>query len=70
MDSWREIYIAAVAERDPAKQRGLVYQAIVAIEERRLSLAPCEEFEAMKEAEKALKVLKRSLSESRRMRKD
>jgi len=66
MDSWRDIYIAAVAEKDPAKQRQLVYQAIIAIEERRLSLAPSEEFEAMNEAEKSLKILKRNISESGR----
>ena len=35
MDSWRDIYTAASAEKDPAKQRELVYQAIIAIEERR-----------------------------------
>lgn len=65
MDSWRDIALL-LSRKDPAKQHGLLSQTIVAIEERRLNLAPREEFEAMKEAEKALKMLKRSMSEGRR----
>ena len=63
---WQDDYIAALAETDPEKQRQRIYQAIVAIEQRRLSpLEPgSEEHTAIERAEKALAILKRRLSES------
>jgi hypothetical protein len=63
---WRADYIVALSEKDPQRQRELVYQAILAIEQRRLSLIVEEEVEALEEAEKSLKVLRRSMSEGRR----
>lgn len=66
MYPWRADYIAALAEKDPERQRQLVYQAILAIEQRRLSLVVGEEVEVLEEAEKSLKVLRRSMSEGRR----
>ena len=66
MYPWRADYIAALAEKDPVRQRQLVYQAILAIEQRRMTLIQREEAEAMDEAEKSLKVLRRSMSEGRR----
>lgn len=66
MYPWRADYIAALAEKDPERQRQLVYRAILAIEQRRLSLIVGEEREALEEAEKSLKVLRRSVSEGRR----
>lgn len=66
MYRWRADYVAALAEKDPQRQRQLVYQAILAIAQRRLSLVVGEEVEAMDEAEKSLKVLRRSMSEGRR----
>jgi hypothetical protein len=61
---WQDDYIATLAETDPAKQLSLVYKAMVAIEQRRLSpLEPgSEEHQAIERAEKALAILKRSLS--------
>lgn len=61
---WQDDYIAALAEVDPAKRRQRVYQAIVAIEQRRLSpLEPgSEEDKALERAERALNMLKRNLS--------
>jgi hypothetical protein len=63
---WQDDYIKALAETDPKKQLRLVYNATVAIEQRRLSpLEPdSEEEQAIERAEKALAILKRSLSES------
>jgi hypothetical protein len=63
---WQDDYIKALAETDPKKQLRLVYNATVAIEQRRLSpLEPdSEEEQAIERAEKALALLKRSLSES------
>jgi hypothetical protein len=66
MYPWRADYIAALEEKDPERQRQLVYQAILAIEQGRMSLIHREEAEAMDEAEKSLKVLRRSMSEGRR----
>jgi hypothetical protein len=68
MNSWGVEYMAALAEKDPEKQRKLVYKAIVAIEQRRLTpLEPdSEETESIDRTDKALKTLKRSLSEGRR----
>ena len=62
---WQDDYIAALAERDPVKQLRLVYTATVAIEQRRLSpLEPgSDEHQAIERAEKALAILKRSLSD-------
>ena len=62
---WQDDYIAALAETDPAKQRRRVYQAMGAIEQRRLSpLEPgSEEHQAIERAERALQILKASLSE-------
>ena len=62
---WQDDYIKALAETDPKKQLRLVYNATVAIEQRRLSpLEPDrEEEQAIERAEKALAILKRSLSE-------
>ena len=61
---WQHDYIAALAETDREKQRQRVYQAIVAIEQRRLSpLDPgSEEYQAIDSAEHALNRLKRVLS--------
>jgi hypothetical protein len=66
--SWRVKYIAALAEKDPERQRQLVYQAVAAIEQRRQSLSKpdSEESGAIDQADKALKTLRRSLSEGRR----
>jgi hypothetical protein len=63
--SWQDDYIAALAETDPEKQRQYVYRAKAALEQRRLSpLEPgSEEYEAIERAEKALEILKKSLSE-------
>ena len=66
MYPWRADYIAALTEKDPERQQELVYRAILAIEQRRLSLIVGEEVEALAEAEKSLKVLRRSMSEGRR----
>jgi len=62
---WQYDYIAALAETDPEKQRHCVYRAIVAIEQRLLSpLEPgSEEHQAIESAARALKRLKKSLSE-------
>jgi hypothetical protein len=62
MYPWRADYIAALAEKDPERQRQLVYRAILAIEQRGLSLIVGEEREALEEAEKLLKILRRSMS--------
>lgn len=61
---WQDDYIAALAETNPEKQLRLVYHAMVALEQRRLSpLEPgSEEHQALERAEKALGILKRSLS--------
>jgi hypothetical protein len=50
---WQDNYIAALTETDPAKLRGRVYEAIVAIEQRRLSpIDPgSEEHNALERAE-------------------
>jgi hypothetical protein len=63
---WQDDYIRALAETDPKKQLRLVYNATVAIEQRRLCpVEPgSEEAQAIERAEKALAILKRSLSES------
>ena len=66
MYPWRADYIAALAEKDPERQRQLVYRAILTIEQRRWSMIVSEEAEALEEAEKSLKVLRRSMSEGRR----
>jgi hypothetical protein len=66
MYPWRADYIAALAEKDPERQRQLVYRAILAIEQRRLGLIVGEEVEALEEAEESLKVLRRSMSKGRR----
>ena len=65
MFSWQDDYIAALAETDPAKQRQYVYRAKAALEQRRLSpLEPGgEECAAIERAERALEILKTSLSE-------
>jgi hypothetical protein len=68
MNSWRDDYIAALAEKDPDRQRTLVYQAIVAIEQRRMNPLSGEEADAIERADKALKILLGSLSEGRRKR--
>jgi hypothetical protein len=62
---WQDDYIRALAETDPKKQLRLVYHAMVAIEQRRLSpLEPgSQEHQAIERAEKALGILKRSLSD-------
>jgi|ERR1700722_4985020 hypothetical protein len=62
---WQDDYIAALAETDPTKQLRLVYQAMVALEQRRLSpLEPgSEEHQAVERAEKALQILKTSLTD-------
>jgi hypothetical protein len=61
---WQDDYIAALAETDPVRQLQRVYQAIVAIEQRRLSPVESgsEENQAIERAEKALMILKKSLS--------
>lgn len=63
MYSWQDDYIAALAEKDPEKQRRLVYRAIATIEQRRLSSldADSEEHEALARAERALEILKKSM---------
>ena len=66
MYPWRADHIAALAEKDPERQRQLVYRAILAIEQRRLGLIVGEEIEALEEAEKSLKVLRQSMSEGGR----
>lgn len=63
MNSWRDDYIAALAEKDPDRQRTLVYQAIVAIEQRRMNPLSSEEADAIEKADKALKILRGSLLE-------
>ena len=68
MSSWRDDYIAALAERDPDRQRTLVYQAIVAIEQRRSNPLSSEEVDEIERADKALKILRGSLPEGRRKR--
>lgn len=65
-NSWRADYVAALAEKDPERQRQLLYRTILAIEERRLSPLDGEEAEAIERADKALKILNRILSEGRR----
>jgi hypothetical protein len=66
MNSWRDDYIAALAEKDSDRQRTLVYQAIVAIEQRRSNPLSSEEADAIEKADNALKILRGSLSEGRR----
>jgi hypothetical protein len=61
MNSWRDDYIAALAEKDPDRQRILVYQAIVAIEQRRMNPLSSEEADAIEKADKALNILRGSL---------
>jgi hypothetical protein len=61
MNSWHDDYIAALAEKDPDRQRTLVYQAIVAIEQRRMNPLSSEEADAIEKADKALKILRGSL---------
>jgi hypothetical protein len=61
VNSWRDDYIAALAEKDPDRQRTLVYQAIVAIEQRRMNPLSSEEADAIEKADKALKILRGSL---------
>jgi len=63
--SWQDYYIAALAETDPAKLRRRVYEAVAAIEQRRLSPVDpgSEEYDAIERAEKALEILKRTVSE-------
>lgn len=63
MYSWQDDYIAALGEQDTEKQRRLVYRAIAAIEQRRLSSldADGEEHDALARAERALEILKNSL---------
>jgi hypothetical protein len=63
MNAWRDDYIAALAEKDPDRQRTLVYQAIVAIEQRRMNPLSSEEADAIEKADKALKILRGSLLE-------
>jgi hypothetical protein len=63
MNAWRDDYIAALAEKDPDRQRTLVYQAIVAIEQRRMNPLSSEEADAIENADKALKILRGSLME-------
>jgi hypothetical protein len=60
--TWQDDYIAALAEQDPEKQRRLVYRAIAAIEQRRLSSldADSEEHEALARADRVLEILKNS----------
>jgi hypothetical protein len=64
MYSWQDYYIAVLAETDAKEQCRLVYQAVAAIEQRRLS--PVEpdsrEHDALRRAEKALRIIKRHLS--------
>jgi hypothetical protein len=61
--TWQDDYVAALAEQNPEKQRRLVYRAIAAIEQRRLSSldADSEEHEALTRAERALEILKKSM---------
>jgi hypothetical protein len=61
--TWQDDYIAALAEQDPEKQRRLVYRAVAAIEQRRLSSldADSEEHEALARAQRALEILKKSM---------
>jgi hypothetical protein len=63
MYSWQEDYIAAFAETDPVRLRRRVYQALAAMEQRRLSaLEPgSEEHQALEDAERALQILKDGL---------
>jgi hypothetical protein len=63
--SWQDYYIAALAETDPAKLRRRVYEAVAAIEQRRLSPVDpgSEEYDAIERAEKALEILTRTVSE-------
>ena len=67
-NSWRDDYIAALAEKDPARQLQLIYQAILSIEQRRWNPSPPgnEEVEALENADRALKTLRRSMTEGRR----
>jgi hypothetical protein len=63
MYSWQDDFIAAQAETDPVRLRRRLYQAIAAMEQRRLSpLEPdSEEQQALENAERALQILKERL---------
>jgi len=65
MNSWRDDYVAALAEKDPDRQRTLVYQAIVAIEQGRSNAMSHEEADAIERADKALRTLRGKLPEGR-----
>ena len=63
MYSWQDDYLATIAETDPIKLRRRLYEAVAAIEQRRLSpIDPgTEEHQAIERAERALRILKDSL---------
>ena len=67
MHSWRDDYAAALAEKDPERQLQLVYQAILSIEQQRWSpsVSSSEEAEAMENADRTLKILRKSMTEDR-----
>jgi hypothetical protein len=60
MYSWQDDYIATLAETDPKKQRRRFYEALAAIEQRRLSHVDPdgEEHDALERAYKALAIIK------------
>jgi hypothetical protein len=60
---WQQDYIALIAEIDPLQLRRRLYEAVAAIEQRRLSpIEPdSEECQALERAQKAIEILKRNL---------
>jgi hypothetical protein len=65
MYSWQQDYIALLSETDPLKQRHRLYEAVSAIEQRRLSpIEPnSEEYDALERAQKAIDIIKRNLED-------
>jgi hypothetical protein len=66
MYSWQNDYLATLAETDPIKLRRRIYEAVAAIEQRRLSPvhSGSEESHAIERAERAIQILKKSLPKS------
>jgi hypothetical protein len=54
---WQAPYVSAILETDEDRLRGLLYEAIAAIEQRRLSPVPPEEEVALADAEAGIQVL-------------
>lgn len=54
---WQTSYVSAILETDEDQLHGLLYEAIAAIEQRRLSAVTAEEEVALADAEAGLQIL-------------